>query len=502
MKRQKLLPVSEFTNEAERSLQAQLGYIQRINSIASEQLGIGNYQGDPLELVSTVDRQFHGAAARREYRGLDIVQRIIDSPAKDALRAGYEVETNFDDIGIGPLIKERLEELRQSPASISDKFFEYLRNPALYSKGAMCYPVILETGMEPGRTHLSKKLLPKNVERIQSLNIPPEDFFNYQIQSYDALALGFGELMNLSIHGTMIHPSRVKMTILNPDMFRDRGTSTLDRIVVACKALNIAEWTIANLLLRYRALIAQYPSSEIHQQDAKKKARFKQLARDIMLKFSSKSVAMVPDNFKFEYLQTTFTGMNEATNFLYEYLASVTGRPQSIIKGAARGEIAAAEKDQRDYYEMVQSEEQQAKLIPFFKYLEPLILNERRGEIYQILMQHGIDVKDVEVEYIFNPMQSVNPMQDAQIEQIKAQTGAIDVSTGIRNTDEVRRDNHPHLDSSSSPPVEIDDTEGLAAAMQSLFDDQGQLKPASNLDNYGGIANLGRVSEILANMAA
>ena len=480
MKRHTIPSVIDFENTAARDLQEQARYITKINSLVSEQLGIGKFQGDPLELIETTDRIFFGGVARKEYRGLDIVQRIIDSPAKEALRAGYKIETNFDTgLGIGKLFEERLAELKDT-----EKFTQFLINSRLYSRGGLMFPVIDEVGMVEGRGHLNRKLEDFSINRIESLNVPPEDMFFYHIQSFDALARDFGEILTINIHGRDIHKSRVNFAILGLDIFRQRGISVLDRILIACKALNIAEWTIANLLLRYRALIVKYPAKEIHQQTAKKKAKLTELTRDIMRKFTSKSVAAIPDNYEFEYLQTTFTGLNEATIFLYEYLSSVSGVPQSIIKGSAKGELASAEKDQRDYYETIQSEEQQGKLEPLIQFLKPMILNEKQGEIYPILMKHGLLSDDVELTVVFNPMHSVNPLQDAQINLIKAQTGAIDLQSGTRDADEIRQADYPNLDSSSNVPVGETDFNnpepgGAFDFMQDLFDENGQLKPQS-----------------------
>ncbi len=475
--RPKLLPVDEFKNNSN-SLDDHLRYIDKVNSIASAQLGIGSFGSDPLELIQTTDKTIFGQAARLEYRGLDIVQRIIDSPAKDALRAGYKIETNFDDLGIGELYEERLKELKADT-----KFRDYLINSRLYSRGAVMYPVFQETGMIDSREHLGRPIEDFNIEKIKGLNVLPEDLFFYHIQSRDALAESFGEIETINIQGSDIHTSRANVTILGLDIYRQRGVSVLDRILVACKALNIAEWTIANLLLRYRALLLKYPASEIHNQTEKKKAKLTSLIQDIMLKFTSKSVAAVPGNYEFEYLQTTFTGLNEATTFLYEYLSTVSNVPQSIIKGSAKGELASAEKDQRDYYETVKSDEQEAKLVPLIDWLKPFILNEKAGKIYPILMANGLMSEDIELDIIFKPMHSVNPLQDAQIRQIDAQTGAVDIQTGVRDADEVRRDNYPNLDG-SAPMLsnELEGGQGMAAAMQSLFDDQGNLSPlASNM---------------------
>lgn len=472
MAKAKLLPLEEYRNSGSRDISDQIRYVTKINSIASEQLGIGKFQGDPLELIETQERHFFGQQARLEYRGLDIVQRIIDAPVKDALRAGYKHESNYDELNIGKLFDERVKELKTD-----EKLKQFLINSRLYSRGGVIYPIMNEYIMDAGRSHWAQPLHPQAIEKIKGFNTPPEDFFDYQVQSFDALADGFGEIFRVNIQGQVIDQSRLFFAIDGLDMFKHRGTSMLDRILVACKALNIAEWTIANLLLRYRSLIMKYPASEIHGTNTKKKKALAALINDIKMKFTSKSVAAVPDNYSFEYLQTTFTGIKEATTFLYEYLATTAEQPQSIIKGSALGELASAEKDQRDYYETVKANEQEGKIAPFFQWLMPLILNEKSGKIAAVLSQHGISPNDVTIETIFEPMQSVNPLQDAQINQINAQTAQLDIANGVRNADEVRETNYPTLDGSSTAPTDMLDSENFVDTMRSMFDEQGQLLP-------------------------
>ncbi len=92
----------------------------------------------------------------------------------------------------------------------------------------------------------------------------------------------------------------------------------------------------------------------------------------------------------------------------------MTGIPQSIIRGSAMGELASAEKDERSYYDKIKATEQEKKLQPLLQFLIPLILYERQGELYQVLAQNGIASSEVDFEIEFNPMLSVNPLQDSQ----------------------------------------------------------------------------------------
>lgn len=415
--------------------------LRKINSIVSDQLGIGIAGQDPTENITTLDRQFHGTEARLIYRSLDIVQRIIDSPAKDALKEWFTIETNYPEISLGEMILDRLDELEAR-----NQFLEFLIYSRLYSRGAILFPVIQEAIMMPDRSHLKEPLDLLNIDKVEDINIIHEEFFYYNIQSFDPFARGFGRPLFVNVHGVNLDPTRFFLHINSLDIYRQRGISILDRIVVACKGINIAEWTIQNLLLRYRALLVKYPAAEVNSKSQERKRVMSNLIENIKLKFTSKSVATVPDNFEFEYLQTTFTGLKEATDFLYSFLSSVTRIPQSIIRGSAQGELASAEKDERDYLALVKSEEQNAKLKPLLNFLIPMLVFERKGKIFKTLMQNGINPFDVTFDINFNPLQSPNPLQDAQIKLIDSQRAEIDQRTGVRDSLEIRDEIYPQLE--------------------------------------------------------
>lgn len=435
----------------------------RYNSLVSDLLGIGMSESDPLENIGSREVLHHGSSARQVYRSLDIVQRIIDDPAEQALRHGFKFKTNFDELGLSRMLGKRLEDLQ-----FNEKALDFLINSRLYSSGALFVPILQERFMNYDRSHVTEPLMLNNIERIEGFNIIQEDYFNYHIQSYDPLAVDFNAIEYLHIQGVPIHPTRCFLTILSLDPQRQRGISILDRIVVACKGINIAEWTITNLLLRYRALLVKYPAKDMLNYVQDKKSAIRQLLQDIKMKFSSKSVSSVPDNFEFEYLQTSFAGLKEATTFLYEYLSTVSKQPQSIVKGSAMGQLASAEKDERTYQDYIKASEQEKKLRPLLQFLIPIMLHERNSEIYQVLAQHGIASNQVDVEIEFESMLSVNPLQDAQRKLIDTQRGSIDLQNQLRTSDEVRAENYPTLETLESSLMDASSFEEAQEGFEGL----------------------------------
>lgn len=447
---------TSLTIEAPTSLDSAMSNIReltRANSIISQQLGINMQGEDPTKNINVTDSPIFGAEARLKYRGMDVVQRVIDAPAQDALRQGFKIKTNYDDEGIelDKLLMERLESL-----DYKRRFQQFLIYSRLYSRGALMYPVVRESGMLPSQSHLGNPLKLESVEKVVRLNIVREELFSYMLQSYDPLASDFEDFMHVWITGRDIHPSRFHLLVQSLDPVRQRGVSTLERVYTACMGINIAEWTITQLLLRYRALLVKFPHEELARVKAGEKNGLKQriaeMIYQIKTQFSSKSVVGVPSNYEFEYLQTSFDGLKEATDFLYSFLSTVTRIPQNILRGSAQGELASSEKDQRDYYELVKAEEQAAKLEPAIQWLLPFLIYEREGQVYQRCKQYGIDLADVNPIIEFNPLQSVNPLTDAQIFNTKVNTYALAANSGLfppeALKDEAMRDVFPHLDRS------------------------------------------------------
>lgn len=432
----------------------------RHNALISDSMGIGFPETDPIENIDAIDTPIFGGQARIIYRGLPIVQRIIDIPAMDCLRPDFHVTTKFDKYGIGELIHERFEELKYR-----EKFIRWLIHSRLYSRGALMLPILRETNMRPDRLHYQQKLDLNYLERIESLNVIREDLFYYIVQQFDPFAANFEDFESVNVLGQPVHPSRSYLYVSSLDPTRQRGTSVLERILIACKGLNIAQWSIAQNLLKYRTAVLSFPAKELDRIQAGTKDGAKtniaKLLDSIKMQFSAKSAVAMPDTYKLDYLTTSFEGLQNATNYLNEFLSMVSHIPQSIIKGSAEGDIASARENKRNYYELIESEERHNKLVPAMLWVAKLIIHEREGKVFQRLRQYGINPHEVHPLIEFEPMSSVDPLTDAQVDFTKMQTAALAIERQIMNPDEARRELYPELTGYSTG--EYDDSSGSLA---------------------------------------
>ncbi len=447
--------------------------LDRLNSLVSQKLGIGLNESDPLESLTVSEKPLFGQMARDQYRNLDVVQRIIDAPGKDALKNGFRLKTNYDNVvDLGNLLYEKMCALEYKK-----HFEQFVINYGIYQRGAVLFPVIQEREMDPNREHLSKRLRPKNVERIEGLNVVREDLFFYIIQSYDPLARDFEKPEHFTIGGQTVHRSRFAWSVDSLDSVRQYGVTQLQRIITACRGLNIAEWTIVSLLIRYRAAILSYPSNEAAQIATKeKKLALAELLNKIKMNFTSKSLAAIPNNYEMKYFETTFTGIKEACEYLWDYLAAVSHEPQSIIKGSAQGELASARNDRQTWNGRVKALYQNSLLEPAFQFLFPFLLWERQGECFEACQKFGINPDDVKVTVEWASLDVPDPMETAQIENMVAQTVVLLKQNQLITPQEAQRKLNPDkddfaLESDFDPATPGNDPLGLFAQTKANMPD-------------------------------
>lgn len=429
-----------------------LDTVRRINSLVSSSMGLGDSSSDPFENIDVREKIIYGAQARLLRRSLDVLGRVINSPIEDALKGEFTVKTNYDDYGVGKLIKERLEQL-----DINKALYDIAVASDIYSRGGVLYPVLREDGSTRDRAHLNQSLRKDGIIQIEKLNVIPEDHFYFTVQNYDALARGFGEIDRLYVDGRYIHSSRHLHLINDLDIYTLRGSPLIDRVLVACKALAMAEWTIANLITRYRALVVKYPAQKEATANKTTWFNLQQIIDDIKMKFTSKSVAAVPTGYDFEYLQTTFTGLNEATNFLYEYLSTVRRIPQSVIRGSAQGELASSTEDKRSYHAMIESEIRGKKFRRTILFISELSLYERNSELNSVLLDYGIRPGDVTLQVEFEPLQTSSPLEVAQINLLNTQRAALEIDKQISSPLQAQSELYPERETYiGGEPVDSD----------------------------------------------
>jgi len=408
-----------------------LNTIQKINGMYNASMGIGDYNSDPIESMTVVETPVFGTQARLLYRNLDLMQRIIDSPVNDSLKNGYEITTNLDaELGINDMISERLEELH-----FDDAMRQFAIHSRLYSKGGLIYPVVRE--FEESRP--DQPLNFYNLERIDALNVVYEEHITYFTQIINPLTKDYGNIKQLYLLGNAIHPSRYFLHVLSFDPFLYRGISILDRVKRAVYGINIANWTVTELLRRYRVLLVEFDPKNLALMTGEQKTDAKTVLELITRRATSKSTVPIPAGAKFEYLQSQLTDIDKAIGTLYDFLGAVTEIPQRKIRGSAGGELAAADTDERQYHEMLESKMHKMTFDPMMRFVIDMVVNERKGKIFKTLFDNDVFPEQLEIDIKFNPIASVNPETEARIEVYRAQADATDIQSGVISPDIARK---------------------------------------------------------------
>ena len=422
--------------------------IQKFNSMYSQQMGIGDPNSDPIENMTVIESPVFGTQARQLRRNLDLMQQIIDGPSNDALKNGWEITTNVDHIfDLSSLLNKRSEELKLKEAAR-----QFGINSRMYSKGAFLHPVVCEYEETPKSEQLSWY----NVEKIEALNLAYEEHVTYICQVTDPFSKGYGNIKQAWLLGSPIHPSRYFLHVLSLDPFIQRGISILDRVKRAVFGINIANWTVTEIMRRYGFLIVGFDPKSLMQMTGEQRNNATSVIGNIAKWATSKSVVPVPNGQTFEYVQRNVQDIDKAIGTLKDFLAAVTRIPQRKMFGSAAGELAAADTDERQYHEMLESELHEMTFAPMMQFVYKYMLHERSGVIFKKLWQNNIDPDEVTINIEFNPIASVNPMTEAQINLMKSQTDATDIQAGVISADMARKERFPEMADEVVPEPDFD----------------------------------------------
>ncbi len=416
------------------------------NALYSPRHGIGDIS-DPLDSVTNYDIYIPTQTARRLYRAYDLLQIIIDEPANEAVREGWNIEIDYQahpdlkDVGIEKMIADRMEAL-----CVSEKLREALRFSRLFQRGVCFYPVLVE-----GDGKYDEELNMHDVKSIEQINIVTPEWFAFAYQYDQPLTTSYNGYRYFTIDAENQHISRFIHLIHNPDVYYHLGVSIIDRVINVIKALAIANWSIGQLLLKYHFLLIKFPDSKSERQTNKERIETTNAMRD---EISTKSVAGIPTSYDISWVSTSFTGLQEATKFLWEYLCTLDRIPFSTLVGSAQGQVQSGERDQRQWYQRIKSSEQIPKCLPCLRFITNLILHEQQGGIYKALQKKSIDPSNLMYKITFNPMRYLSDLEEEQIQSTISTRTREDQREGIIAVEEARKIAYPDLDPEMIPETD------------------------------------------------
>ena len=156
------------------------------------------------------------------------------------------------------------------------------------------------------------------------------------------------------------------------DEYTGRGTNLLRKNLNAIMALNIAEITFTYIMVNSHLKIVKYPvgAALSGARTEELKAKIQGVVDRLRNETSSQSYIALPSDFEIVFKDLSAPqGLQYINQFMVNYLAMSSITPEVVLRGSAAGEIASAEKNMRQFYEVIKAREQEASIRPAIKYM-------------------------------------------------------------------------------------------------------------------------------------
>lgn len=439
--------------------------------LQSQNLGIGTESDKLTSFDDFSFRHIEPVAARRMYANSDVLQNIIDIPPLDATREGFTLTSDADDMGASKIMMERLEEL-----DVLDALRCHLENTGLYSRGSMFFPIIREDFSD--KIEKGDKLSINSIKRVEAINILTEDDFEFFINNADPFSASYLRPETAWIRGIPVHPTRYRWDVHKFFPQENVGVSKLNKVLLATLALRVSNWSLATVMLEVQNKVLKVENLDDYASQDDSTPDFKTsniTVREAVINkvkrwMTSAKMIVIDKNDEYTREMYSATGVKEATDFFWEYLSAVTGMPQSAIKGQAQGTISSADVDALRYVEKVRTELQIKEMKPIIKWLIRILKNEKTG-LFQ--RKFGAQADAIQFEIEFNKIWQPDAVEASSIKFKDSQRGQVDIATGVRDPEQVRRENYPELEEEPLPEIpeqpEMRDLPGLQSAQQTLF---------------------------------
>jgi phage-related protein (TIGR01555 family) len=383
---------------------------------------------------SSVDRTMRLTGQKRlrsslEYRNLyecnGFMQNIVDQPAEDATREWITIKTNMDeDQDIARKIENRLNEL-----GVRAKMEELIKCSRIFSRGGMLYYGVL-AGVPQDDEQLFKELPVETLSEIDYINVLDDmDKISFRNKNTtDPTKKEYNEI-EFSIHGRIVHPSRVSWLVNGFNYQNLDGMSVVGTIYDSIVAQDNALWSVSSLVGDMATKI--FKSDLIANLSAEKQGELLAKLKHLMNTQSALTLTTKED---FNKLIYNVTGMKELFDFIFDNLSGVSRIPRNILLGKAHGVVTAGEYDTINYYAQV-AKEQENKHRPIIEKIINLIIREQGGEIWRDL---GGKVDDLDWEFEFNPLWKLDPVAQADVDLKASQRDEIDFNIAKANPQELR----------------------------------------------------------------
>lgn len=380
------------------------------------------------------------------YEGNGLFSKIIDTPAEEALKHGFNLNLNSDELD--NFVEECLDEL------------EWEEKAATAIKWARLYGgSIIVMLIDDGRG-LEEPVDWQNIKSIDELRVferavVQPDYASLYMQDYGGKGnvnrtSKFGEpefYYVTSMYGSfMVHESRclvfrngVLPEQVSNTTYQMWGMPEYIRIKRALRETVTAHTDATKLLERsVQAIYSMKNLASLLATDDGEDQVVRRLEVIDMARGLLNSIAIDADGENYDFKSISFSGVKDVIDSTCNMLSALTNIPQTLLFGRSpAGENATGASDLENYYNFVER-------------IQKLMLKRNLRYLLDILFRAGIASGEIDEEpdykLVFNPLWSLSDAEQATVEQTKAsasltkaQTAQIYVDMQALDPSEVRR---------------------------------------------------------------
>lgn len=398
------------------------GYVNLLNKYGTSQDNSEAYQFEREPIIP--DMQLTGL-----YEGNGLFSKIIDTPAEEALKHGFDLNLKNDEVNA--FVEEALDELEWE-----EKAATAIKWARLYG-GALIVMLINDGG------GLEQPVNWQNVKSIDELRvyeraIVQPDYSSLYRQDYGGKGEGnrvskFGQpefYYVSSVYGSFrVHESRclvfrngVLPERTSNSIYRFWGMPEYVRIRRALRETVTAHTDSVKLLERSVQAIysmkglATLLTTDDGENQVLKRLNVIDTARGIL-----NSLVIDADGENYDFKTFQFSGVKDVIDATCNMLSALTNIPQTILFGRSpAGMNATGTSDFESYYNFVEK-------------IQRLMLKRNLRTLLDVIFRAGIASGSVEEEpdykLEFNPLWSLSDTEQATVDQTKAQTAQIKAQT-------------------------------------------------------------------------
>ncbi|MCL2154175.1 MAG: DUF1073 domain-containing protein [Leptospirales bacterium] len=403
---------------------------KRYDSMTGLSTGRGTSR-DKLERLTPNVRSYTPEMIRAWYRANGFIQNIVDAPGEDAVKEWITITTNRDHdsdelqgLGISRLIINRMDDLK-----VRDKISELIRFSRMYAEGGFMYLGVIA---DKPQTYEELSFPMPAIDTIDYINVFGPDYVS--IISNFAIPLSKNyHTLKYFVSGIEVHESRLFHLVRKYIPEDLKGISVIETIMDSIQAQDTSLWSISTLV--YEMAVWIFKSPDFKSMSPEKMAETLAYAKSIM---STQGLMGIGDDEEIQRIVGTEAGkafLKEVVDIIFENLAGTAQMPKSRLMGQSQGVITSGQFDLRAYYESV-NRLQTKEILSFLNRIVYLIINERKGAIYDELAG---DTSSLDWEIKFNPLWVKDPTEEADQNNKNAQTDQIYISTGVLEPSEVKQ---------------------------------------------------------------